>query len=102
MGASGERTMPSTLPWVSTTEMVTWARLFRGWRICARAWLITLKAFCSSEVTSAAVRGVVTSAASLPAAGAKRSLPEPSLRMKASGLLNSAEVAGRTPEASVP
>ena len=55
IGASGERTRPSTAPLVSTTEMVTWARLSSGRRIWARAALMILNASSSSARTSAAV-----------------------------------------------
>ena len=55
IGASGERTMPSTAPLVSTTEIVTWARLSSGRRIWARAALMILNASSSRARTSAAV-----------------------------------------------
>ena len=45
IGASGERTMPSTAPLVSTTEIVTWARLSSGRRIWARAAAHDLEGF---------------------------------------------------------
>ncbi len=59
-------------------------------------------AFCRTEVTSAALKGVPTSAASVPALGINRSVPDPLLRIKVSGLLNSEAVDLRIPEASVP
>jgi hypothetical protein len=68
-GASGERTMPRISPWVSTTEMVTWARLSSGRRIWARARRMTPKACSSTARASAAVSGVVTLPPSAPALG---------------------------------
>src|SRR5471032_2747999 len=67
IGASGARTMPRILPWVSTTDTETWARLSSGWRMAARARLMILKASSSTALTSVALSAVPTSAASLPA-----------------------------------
>ena len=61
------RTMPSGVPKVSTTVIVTCARLSSGLRICARARLITVKASSSSARTSAAVSGALFAAPSVPA-----------------------------------
>ena len=47
--------MPSTTPLVSTTEIVTWARLSSGRRIWARAALMILNASSRIARTSAAV-----------------------------------------------
>ena len=66
IGASGARTIPRILPWVSTTDMVTWARLLSGWRMAARVSDMILNASCSTALTSAEVSAVPTSAASLP------------------------------------
>ena len=60
IGASGERTSPSTAPLVSTTAIVTCARLSSGWRICARARLMIVNASSSIARTSAAVSGCAT------------------------------------------
>ena len=65
-GASGARTMPSTTPRVSTTEIETSATLLSGSRICARVWLIVEKACVRIAFTSLAVSGLPTSAPSVP------------------------------------
>ena len=101
-GASGARTTPRIWPRVSTTEMVTWARLSSGRRIWPRALLMTMKASSSIARTSAAVSGVGFSLASVPSRIGKRFWPAPSDSTMALGFENSAAVASRRPEASVP
>ena len=53
--------MPSARPLVSTTEIVTWARLSSGRRIWARAALMILNAYSRIARTSVALSALTPS-----------------------------------------
>ena len=57
-GASGDRAIANIVPRVSTSEIVTCARLSSGLRICARARLMIVNASSRTARTSACESGV--------------------------------------------